>query len=247
MLQLRGYVDEKHQLTHWGKVLESALLVVGPSRELEEAVLLAVELMRFDLLKPDTMFKNYSGAPINGTGLCFARSLSEDGTTHSIIAIDKRNCMLVSRVACLGKIQHQAKPYSGPLSRHLLAYQSVVSSVRTTLRDLFEMILAAMFLEGSVTRERDDWMDLSLRCVTQASKSSRSNGFSLPLYDEHSCALGNLTLHYLDELCTRDDPTAESTRQEIKETGQKMWITKSNFSESLEDALRLWDAVSRHI
>lgn len=82
---------------------------------------------------------------------------------HGTTVIDKRNCMLISRIACLGKIQHQKKPYSGPLSRHLLAYQSIISRVRNTLRDLVEMILAAMFLEGSVQRERTDWIDLSIR------------------------------------------------------------------------------------
>ena len=64
-----------------------------------------------------------------------------------------------------------------------------------------------------------------------------SDKASLPLFEEPSCALGNLTLHYLDELCTREDPTAEDTRREMKERGQKSWFTKSKFSESLEDAL----------
>lgn len=73
LLQLRGYVDENHQLTHWGKTLESVLTTVGPSRQFEEAALLAVELMRFELLNPDTMFQNYGGAPINGTGQCCSR------------------------------------------------------------------------------------------------------------------------------------------------------------------------------
>jgi len=79
-----------------------------------------------------------------------------------IAAIDKRNCMLVSRVACLGKIHHAQKAYSGPLSRHLLAYQSIVSSVHATLRDLMEMTLVGMFLEGLIDRDRDDWVDISL-------------------------------------------------------------------------------------
>ncbi len=70
--------------------------------------------------------------------------------------------MLVSRVACLGKIRHQQKAYSGGLSRHLLAYQSIISSVHATLRDLMEMILVSMFLEGLVDRERDDWVEISL-------------------------------------------------------------------------------------
>ena len=66
----------------------------------------------------------------------------------------------------------------------------------------------------------------------------------MPLYEEHSCALGNLTLHYLDELTKSGEPTAESNRLEMKERGQKGWIIKSNFSGSLDDAFRLWDAVS---
>ena len=70
--------------------------------------------------------------------------------------------MLVSRVACLGKIHHHPRGYSGPLSRHLLSYYSVISTVQASLRDLVEMSLATMFLEGYVVRDRDDWMDLSL-------------------------------------------------------------------------------------
>lgn len=79
--------------------------------------------------------------------------------------IDKRNAMLVSRVACLGKIRHSAKGYSGPLSRHMLAYHSIVSNVHASLRDLLEMIVAAMFLEGLVDRDRNDWVDISLGYV----------------------------------------------------------------------------------
>lgn len=77
--------------------------------------------------------------------------------------------MLVSRVACLGKIRHSAKGYSGPLSRHMLAYHSIVSNVHASLRDLLEMIVAAMFLEGLVDRDRNDWADISLGCVNDLS------------------------------------------------------------------------------
>lgn len=70
--------------------------------------------------------------------------------------------MLISRTASLAKLHHQPKGYSGPLSRHLLSYNSIVSSLQSSLRDLVEMSLATMFLEGHVNRERSDWMDLSL-------------------------------------------------------------------------------------
>lgn len=71
--------------------------------------------------------------------------------------------MLVSRVASLGRLHHKAKGYSGPLSRALLAYHSIISSLQGGLRDLLEMILLATLLEGGIERERQDWMELSIR------------------------------------------------------------------------------------
>ena len=47
----------------------------------------------------------------------------------------------------------------------MLAYHSIVSNVHASLRDLLEMIVAAMFLEGLVDRDRDDWVDISLGYV----------------------------------------------------------------------------------
>ena len=78
--------------------------------------------------------------------------------------------MLVSRLACLGKIRHESKRWSGPLSRHLLAYQTLASNVVGSLRDLMEMILAAILLEGLVDRDRSDWTDISLGYTRLPSK-----------------------------------------------------------------------------
>lgn len=68
LLQLRGYLNEQHQLTEWGKVLEAVWSASGTRRDEEEAALIAVELMRFELINPDTMFLGYGGAPGNGSG-----------------------------------------------------------------------------------------------------------------------------------------------------------------------------------
>ncbi|KAI4166494.1 MAG: hypothetical protein LQ343_008005 [Gyalolechia ehrenbergii] len=208
-LQLRGYVDQQHQLTSWGKVLNSMLSFMGYSLERERAALLAVELLRFDLLKADTMFASYSGAPFRGSN------------------IDKRNCMLVSRVACLGRLIHQQKGYSGPLSRHLQAYHSMISAVQASMRDLVEMNVVTMFLEGSVERERDDWMDIAL---------------TLPFFEEDNCGLGVAVLQYLDELSVRSEPTSEATRNETKSRGPGL-IKYCDFELSLQHGFQLWDAV----
>ena len=44
----------------------------------------------------------------------------------------------------------------------MLAYHSIISALRASLRDLVEMSLATFFLEGHVDRDRADWMDLAL-------------------------------------------------------------------------------------
>lgn len=212
-LQLRGYVNENHALTDWGEVLKTALDASGSRKDQEEAVFIAVELLRLGLVTPDTMFLGYAGAPERGSD------------------IDKRNCMLVSRLACLGKIHHEPKSWSGPLSRHLLAYQSLISNVHASLRDLIEMILAAMFLEGLVDRDRDDWIDISL---------------GLPFSEEHSCALGVVTMHYLDELCAHPVPISSDDRVEAR-TKVKDKAQNSDINSSLDDAFKIWDAVSNHV
>lgn len=209
-LQLRDYVDEKHQLTDWGNILRTALDASGSRKEQEEAVFMGVELMRLGLVTPDTMFLGYAGAPEKGSD------------------IDKRNCMLISRLACLGKVHHSSKRWSGPLSRHLLAYQSLISNVHSTLRDLTENILAAMFLEGLVDRGRGDWTDISL---------------GLPFYEEHSCALGVVTMQYLDELCLYPVPISAEHRTEVRTKIQDR-AQHSDIDSSLDDAFKIWDAVS---
>jgi hypothetical protein len=67
-LQLRKYIDNKHQLMHWGKVLQASLSVTGSNKDQEEAVFVAVELLRLKLLNADTMFGGFSGAPVHGSG-----------------------------------------------------------------------------------------------------------------------------------------------------------------------------------
>lgn len=56
---------------------------------------------------------------------------------------------------------HPGKGYSGPLSHHLLAYHAFVTEIKSSLRDLLDMCLAAMFLEAEVDRVREDLLDIA--------------------------------------------------------------------------------------
>lgn len=48
---------------------------------------------------------------------------------------------------------------------------------------------------------------------------------------------------YLDEICSRPEPTLEIVREEMKLKSQS-WIPHSDIAGSLDDAFQLWDAVS---
>lgn len=73
--------------------------------------------------------------------------------------------MLVSRVACIAKLQHKPIGYSGPLSRQLLCYRSLISEVRAALRNLIEVVLAGLLLNGDAERDRKDWPELGIKYV----------------------------------------------------------------------------------
>jgi hypothetical protein len=150
MLHIRGYINNDHTLTKWGKVLNTTLRALPnlpPEKtatlvELEEAAVVAVELARLGLLTSSNMFPMYTGAPY-----------SDDETVN-------RNTLLISRIACLGKFSHQEIGYTGPLSRHFLGYNSMATAVRESLRDLAEVCLVNLLFNGDAVRNRDDYGDL---------------------------------------------------------------------------------------
>jgi hypothetical protein len=60
--------------------------------------------------------------------------------------------MLISRVAGLGTLRHRPIGFTGPLSQHLLGYNSIVNVVRQTIRDMVEVACTQMFLTGCCNR-----------------------------------------------------------------------------------------------
>lgn len=151
-LHLRGYVDDNHTLTAWGRALATSLEALESTAKkysevtgLFEAVLLAFELLRFDLLNTRNQHPELNGLPMNG---------SED---------DKASLLLISRCAILLKLRHQANGYTGPLSKNFLSFRSLSSSVREAGRDLLEAIIASMFLFAHAKRERDDYLEIGQR------------------------------------------------------------------------------------
>jgi Temperature dependent protein affecting M2 dsRNA replication len=49
-LQLRGFVNEKHELTPWGSALKKALVYLDSADKLDDEVYLAFEMLRLGLI-----------------------------------------------------------------------------------------------------------------------------------------------------------------------------------------------------
>lgn len=163
-LQLRGYINEKHELTSWGESLAQALSVLDPADNLEEPTFLAIEMIRFGVLNTKEWFSQFSGGPMRGTGKRYSNSVGpHEADLVSYSDDDKKYNLLISRVSCIAKLQHKPIGYSGPLSRQLLCYRSLISEVRAALRNLIEVILTGIFLNGDAERDRKDWTEISVK------------------------------------------------------------------------------------
>ncbi|KAF4553819.1 putative temperature dependent protein affecting M2 dsRNA replication [Elsinoe fawcettii] len=223
-LQLNDYVNRKdHTLSSVGKTLQVAYKAAISKglkpEEFGEPLLLGVELLRLKLLNYENLFPvpPYHGAPFRGSD------------------IDQRNTLLVSRVACLGRLKHKPIGYTGPLSRHLLAYKSLISVARQSQRDMLDMNLATMFLDGDVDRNIPE-------------KDLKDIGFSLPYLQDNDCGLGIAVKHYLDELSAAEDPTAKEARETVKDKGRTSWFPHVvDYAGSLEYAFSLWDAIYKAV
>lgn len=216
LLHLRGYINDKHELTSWGRALATTLKSAGPAikehkdiHHVEEAAFLAFELLRFDNLNSRNRHSELIGGPLRG---------SDE---------DRQNCILIGRTACLLKLRHHTVGYTGPLSKNLLAFHSIIKAVRETDRDLVEAVAASMFLNSQAIRARDDYGKL---------------GRSLPFSTDVDIALGIAVKTYLDDF-VKLDASKEDRHADKAKYVAKYLPHSINFAEDLDVAFRFFDAV----
>ncbi|KAK5731353.1 hypothetical protein LTR15_001293 [Elasticomyces elasticus] len=225
-LQDAGYVNAAdHSLSSWGTALQAALeegqrngflaeteSEEGDVEEGEEAIFLAFELLRLRMLNTEDMFAvpPYSGGPIRGSSQ------------------DKANTLLISRVCTLARFHHRSIGYTGPLSRHLLAYHQLASSVRESARDLIDSHAAALLLSGAVDRLAVGQLKMS------------EFGSSLPFTREPDLGLSLVVKSWLDEMCKAIGGTTGQERHDV--SGWFNYVV--DFDADLQRAWGLWGAVN---
>jgi len=176
-LHVRGYVNNEHKLTTWGKALLTTVKTLNPTHQLEGAAFLAFELLRLDHLNTRNQHSDWIGGPASGT------------------ESENLYCLLVCRCACLLKLRHGTIGYTGPLSKNLLSFYSIISAIRESDRDLVEAVSSSMFLTANADRlQFKDYTNL---------------GLSLPFMTDNNVALAIVVKTFLDEQSSSSESKEE--------------------------------------
>ncbi|KAI8887864.1 hypothetical protein K501DRAFT_174508 [Backusella circina FSU 941] len=131
-LEIRDIVDAtKHTQTVWGRAFALTKQVAH-----QEAMLTALELIRFNVLTN----KNYSKVYSPNT---------------------QPNMVLVTRVFSLLAMQLKSAPWSGPFNRDLLVFNSFVKALGRSYRNLCEMFALSFFMNGLAKKERSDYFQIA--------------------------------------------------------------------------------------
>ncbi|KAJ9654349.1 hypothetical protein H2198_006580 [Neophaeococcomyces mojaviensis] len=213
-LHVRGFVDDKHQLTSWGLMLEAALAAMDGGSRKEEQGILAVELLRLGALNTQSV----TGANV---------PTSDKSYEH------RTYTNLCSKIACLGRLKHETIGYVGPLDRDLLTFAREITSLRQSLRDLAETILVSMFLNGDALRDRDDWQELPTKLPFIGDNGS-SLGIAVKSYFD---ALNE------NQAGTPLEELKEQVKSQQKPYNWFSKVESGTLTKSLDTAFKLFDAV----
>ena len=145
-------------------MLSTVINGVSGNQDLEEAAVTAVELLRFGLFHSDrNMFPSYNGAPMRGSSKFTTLDSRDNILANAYLDTDKNINLLVSRVAGLGTLHHRPIGFTGPLSQHLLGYNSIINAIRSALRDLVEVSATQIFMAAFAKRDIDNISSISTK------------------------------------------------------------------------------------
>jgi len=217
-LELRGFLNANHGHTPLARAMHNGLKHARVNDKFQDPLYLFLELVRAGVLHGNLWSgRAYSGGP----------SFGDEN--------EKRSMLLIMRVLSIVPLSFKAQPWSAPLSRELLVFNSFLRSLSRNLRVLLEITSLNMLLRGDARRPRDDLLDVAL---------------SLPFQTDVNTGFGILAKVYLDALTHLNgrqrvtDRNAEGVK-ESKETALE--ICEETFpgvkypKAEVERGFRFWD------
>ncbi|TFK39540.1 temperature dependent protein affecting M2 dsRNA replication-domain-containing protein, partial [Crucibulum laeve] len=217
-LELRGFLLNTHTHSPLARAMYTAIRQARLNDKFQDPLYLFLELVRAGVMHGHLWSgRAFSGGPSFGTD-------------------DEKSCMLlVMRVLSIVPLNFKPQPWSAPLSRELLVFNSFVRSLTRALRTLLEVTSLNMLLRNDARRARDDLLDITL---------------SLPFQTEVNTGFGVLAKVYLDALThinnrTRvRDPNAEGVKEA---KAMALEICEETFpgvkypKQEVERGFRFWD------
>ncbi|KAH7908995.1 temperature dependent protein affecting M2 dsRNA replication-domain-containing protein, partial [Hygrophoropsis aurantiaca] len=186
-LELRGFLLNSHTHSALARAMYTAIKHARLNDKFQDPLYLFLELVRAGVMHGHLWSgRAFSGGPSFGTD-------------------DEKSCMLlVMRVLSIVPLNFKSQPWSAPLSRELLVFNSFVRSLTRALRTLLEVTTLNMLLRSDARRARDDLLDITI---------------SLPFQSEVNTGFGVLAKVYLDALTHLNnqtrvrDPNAEGVKE----------------------------------
>ncbi|PPQ85250.1 hypothetical protein CVT25_010023 [Psilocybe cyanescens] len=167
-LELRGFLLNSHTHSPLARAMYNAIKLARLNDKFQDPLYLFLELVRAGVMHGHLWSgRAFSGGPSFG------------------VDDEKSSMLLVMRVLSIVPLNFKPLPWSAPLSRELLVFNSFVRSLTRALRTLLEVTSLNMLLRNDARRARDDLLDIAL---------------SLPFQTEVNTGFGVLAKVYLDAL-----------------------------------------------
>ncbi|KAH8103924.1 XPG I-region protein [Cristinia sonorae] len=217
-LELRGFLLNTHVHSPLARAMYVAMRIARVNDKFQDSLYLFLELVRAGVMHGHLWSgQAFSGGPSFGTD-------------------DEKSCMLlVMRVLSIVPLSFKPQPWSAPLSRELLVFNSFVRSLTRALRTLLEVTSLNMLVRQDARQSRDDLLDINL---------------SLPFQSEVNTGFGVLAKVYLDALTHINngqrvrDPNAEGVKDAklmALEICEETFPGVKGPKQEVERGFRFWD------
>jgi hypothetical protein len=215
-LEMRAFLTSAHLHTSHGKAMHLALKSARLNDKFQEPLYLALELLKANTLHAGNYgATSYLGGP----------------RTNNITEEDRSHMLLVMRTLSIVPATFLPIKWAAPISHELLAFNSFLSALQQTMRNLLECTILNLFIRGDARRRREDFIDIAL---------------ALPFQTCANTAVGVVFKLYCD-LVDSFAPNERSPPRETKD--QAMGLLQEGFASmrdvqnELQRGFRFWDAV----
>ncbi|KAG0265507.1 hypothetical protein DFQ27_000586 [Actinomortierella ambigua] len=214
LLQLRSFIDVKHELTPYGKALLAGNKAQANKTQFQSELFVALEMIRAGLLSNRPYSITYTKTqPIQDA------------------AIAKAGCLISRACSILNGRFEGTKPWTGPLNRDLLVFNSMHRSVSKNLRYLSDAVLVEMLLADECNKDKVDYSEL---------------GTTTPFAAEASTVLGIVVQHYIEIVANNNTLTPDQAVQQLtKQLGSAVTnLFLHSLKEELARAFEFWQVVA---